>query len=222
VPTADYGKAASGEKRPSVTGVIGGNLGWNKQALMWWSNQEGLAGRNHRDSSGKAADIGTLAHAMVQAKEFHGSDPFSVLEGQDVSKAAQAATAYGGYEMWKEQTRLVIVATEVQLIHPTLDYGGTLDAMALILGKLSLVDWKSSNGTYADHLIQLAAYGDAWEAVTGWEITGGYHLCRFSKEAGNFTHHWWPREAIMGEPWRAFTRLLELHALRKPLEKLAR
>jgi len=33
---------------------------------MYWANQEGLAGRNHRDTSQKAADAGTIGHYLIE------------------------------------------------------------------------------------------------------------------------------------------------------------
>jgi hypothetical protein len=39
-------KTKDGLRVPGVTTVIGGNLGWNKQALMYWAWNEGIEGRN--------------------------------------------------------------------------------------------------------------------------------------------------------------------------------
>jgi len=64
---------AKGERVPGVTTIISGNLGWNKQALMYWAWNEGVNGRHYRETSQTAADIGTIAHAMVEA-DLKGKD----------------------------------------------------------------------------------------------------------------------------------------------------
>ena len=65
MPTIPY-KNKEGKRVSGVTTIIGGNLGWNKQALMWWANEMGLQGKNHRDEAKEAADAGTLCHALIE------------------------------------------------------------------------------------------------------------------------------------------------------------
>src|SRR5215813_3071514 len=66
MPTIDY--RIDGVRVPGVTTVISTSLGWNKGALMHWAWSEGKEGRNYRDTQQSAADAGTLAHAMVEAR----------------------------------------------------------------------------------------------------------------------------------------------------------
>jgi hypothetical protein len=66
MPTREYRNAA-GELIPGNTTVIGSNLGWNKQPLMYWAWAEGRDGTNFRESRESAADAGTLAHAMIES-----------------------------------------------------------------------------------------------------------------------------------------------------------
>ena len=54
MPTPRQGyRLADGTKVPGVTTVIS-QLGWNKNQLLWWAWSEGQAGRDFRDTSGKA------------------------------------------------------------------------------------------------------------------------------------------------------------------------
>jgi hypothetical protein len=49
------------------------------------------------------------------------------------------------------------------------------------------------NAVYADYLYQLAAYGLLWnENYPDHPPVGGFHLCRFAKEQGDFSHHYFP------------------------------
>jgi hypothetical protein len=44
----------------------------------------------------------------------------------------------------------------------------------------------------------------------------GYHICRFSKEDGDFSHHYFPD---LGDAWRAFQLMREMFELDKILKK---
>ena len=51
-----------------------------------------------------------------------------------------------------------------------------------------LLDWKCANAVYADFLYQFADYGLLWnENYPDHPLVGGFHLCRFAKEQGDFS-----------------------------------
>ena len=93
----------------------------------------------------------------------------------------------------------------------------------LVNGKLSLGDWKTSNGVYPDHLIQLAAYKNLWEEnFPNRPVEGGFHLLRFAKphhpdDPVHFAHHYW---ADLSMAWDAFVHMRELYDLSKRLKRL--
>lgn len=98
-------------------------------------------------------------------------------------------------------------------------FGGTPDAIGKVDGELCLIDWKTSNSVYSDYLIQIAAYKHLWEENhPGQLITGGYHLCRFAKENGDFAHHYYPD---LEEAWRLFLLFREAYDIDKVLRKRA-
>lgn len=89
-----------------------------------------------------------------------------------------------------------------------------------IAGKRSLGDWKSSNGIYQDYLVQLAAYGLLWEEhYPNMPIEGGYHLVRFAKEWGDFSHHFWDE---LETAKRAFILMRQLWDCNEELKARAR
>ena len=49
------------------------------------------------------------------------------------------------------------------------------------------MDWKTSAGVYPEMLVQLGAYTMLLEERG--DVVEEAHLCRFSKEFGNFSHH---------------------------------
>jgi hypothetical protein len=211
VPTPAQGyHNAAGEKIPGTTTVIGG-LGWNKNQLVAWANRIGLEGKSHRNELDKAADIGTQAHGLVEQKIKTGS-------AKTVDVDPKAVAAYHEYLEWSARSNIQILESEVALVSEQYQYGSTLDAMGFYDNAYELLDWKSSNGCYADHVIQLAAYGHNWMENHPDKPLRRVHLCRFGKEGG-FHHHSWRWEDL-APAWEAFLCLRKLYDLRKPLEKM--
>jgi len=206
---------ADGKRVPGVTTIIGRFK--ESGGLIHWAWTEGKEGRDYRETSKAAADAGTLAHAMVEAK-------IRDLPGPDLDKypedvRVKGAAAYGAFLTWADQSRLKVIYAEPKLVSERHRFGGTPDAIIELDGKLSLGDWKSGNAVYADHLIQIAAYKNLWEEVfPDRPIEGGYHLCRFSKEHGDFAHHFFPN---LDEAWEMFLLYRRAYDIDKDLKKRA-
>jgi hypothetical protein len=170
--------------------------------------------------------IGTCVHSMCEAW-VKGDEPMLVLEkaleeetvNDKATFRAQAASAYSAFEFWCKGTQLEIVDCEVAVISEVHRYGGTLDFIGKLNGKLVLGDFKTSNGVWPEYLCQLAAYAKAYEETTGNKIDGGYHLLRFSKENGDFGHHFYP--SLDDDAWPAFLHLRALYDLNEKLKKRA-
>ena len=234
MPTPRQGyKAADGKKIPSVTTILKIK---DPGALINWAYK---TGREHGVLEGQGKDapaglyegsdilaIGTCVHAMCEAW-VKGGSPTEVLESsieaatvvnRDTFRAG-AASAYSAFEFWVKGTQLEIVDCEVKVISEVHRYGGTLDFIGRLDGKLVLGDFKTSNGVWPEYLCQLAAYAKAYEETTGNKIDGGYHLLRFSKENGDFGHHFYP--SLDDDAWPAFLHLRALYDLNERLKKRA-
>ena len=61
-------RISSGNKVPSVTTVIGNNLGWNKQALISWTRRETAKGHDTTKVLNAAASVGNAAHYLIECK----------------------------------------------------------------------------------------------------------------------------------------------------------
>lgn len=180
--------------------------------LIHWAWQMGMEGKDYREERDKAADAGTLAHAGVEA--FVRKHSYDYDLSSEVGR--RAATAFGAFKEWAEQTQLQVTQAEVSMVSEAHRFGGTMDAL-LVNGKRSVGDWKSSNALYPDYLIQVAAYGMLWEENYPEEpITGGYHLLRFDKTHGDFTHKWWGE---LETAKRAFLLMRELYDMDKELKQ---
>jgi len=222
-------RLADGARVPSVTTIIGRFK--DSGALMKWAyttgrehgfteGRGGIAPTSLYEVSGKAADIGTAAHSMVEAS-INGKHPAMAQDFINLSPEdrVKAMNAYNMYEEWASQSSLVIVEQEMYLVSEKYRFGGTPDAIGEIGGKLCLVDWKTSNGVYSDYLLQLAAYRVLWdENNPDRPLTGGSHLCRFAKEFGDFAHHYYHE---LDDAWRMFEHLLAAYRLDQILRKRA-
>lgn len=214
MPTAKAGYfLKSGARVPSVTTV----LGRFKDAgpLMYWAWQCGKDGKDFREERDKAADAGTLAHAAVE--QWVAGENFSFTGTPEI--VAKAQKAFGAFLEWAEQTKLKVDKTELPLVSEKYAFGGTFDAI-LVGSKRAMGDWKSSNGIYGEYLAQLAAYGQLWaENFPDEPIEGGYHLLRFDKNHGDFTHKWW---GDLKAGWDYFIRLREAYEFDKELKQRAK
>lgn len=199
MPTAPY-HLADGTRVPGTTTVIGRFK--DSGALMHWAFQQGKSGAERLyDAAEKAADIGTLAHAMVE-KHINGDDPETVFNGEADDYKDKARNAFNEYLEWAAQTDVKIIAQEMHLVSEEYRFGGTPDAIGMIGNSLCLLDWKTSNAVYPDHAIQLAAYRQLWnENHPEQPLTGASYLLRFSKNYPDFEAR---KFGDLSEAWEIF------------------
>lgn len=170
--------AADGERVPSVTTITGRFK--DSGGLLYWANQQGLAGVSLAEAREAPTSTGHLVHSMVEAK-LHGESLPQVT-------SLEALASYQAWLEWWEGSKLTVEATEIPLVSEEHRFGGTIDGILRdAKGRLCLGDWKTSAGIYADYLVQVAAYGILWQE-TEEPLEGGYHIVRFSKEHGDLEH----------------------------------
>lgn len=118
----------------------------------------------------------------IQEKVYGGVDPM-ILEkaanrGHAIHNATENFVQYGiediepGYEgylagfiKWWEARKPKVVATERRVYHKVLRYAGTSDLLAIINGRLTLIDYKSSSQVYEKLCdVQLEGYDRAYES----------------------------------------------------------
>ena len=215
-PKGGY-RLKNGKKVPGVTTIIGRFK--DSGGLLWWAFAQGQAAERGEinslyDKRDEAAEAGTLAHDMVEAKIRGWKMPDLSQYTPEISKQAQQG--YENYLRWEQTSNIEVIETEVSLVSEKYKFGGTLDAL-MSHGKRALGDWKTSNGVYADMIIQLAAYKQLWEEnYPDNPIEGGFHLCRFSKEHADFTHHFW---AELDDAWEQFKLFRRAYEIDKKLKK---
>lgn len=212
-------KDAEGKRVPSVTTIL--SRFKDSGGLLYWANQAGLDGKTLDEARAVPCDAGTLAHDMVEAFINKRPEPPMTQYSQEV--IALARNGFDNFLKWKEMNRIEIRHTEVELVSNKHKFGGRLDAVGVQLtngsttGPLCLPDWKNANAIYVDYLFQIAAYKVLWEEnYPDHPITGGFHLCRFSKEYADFSHHYYGDLDAEAE---TFIKLRELYDRVKASEK---
>lgn len=190
----------------TVLGVL------NKPALVGWANRLGLEGIDVNKHVDNLADIGTLAHALIEAhlkgEKFDTSD----YSKNQIDLAENAVLKF--FE-WEKQHKLEPIALEAQLVSETYKYGGTCDIYCKLDGKLTLIDIKTAKAVYGEHHTQCVAYeqllnetGNKVEEVmilrVGRDETEGFEVIQVTK-----------RDLHM----KKFLAALEIYQLNKQLNK---
>ena len=179
--------------------------------LIHWAWQQGVDGKDYRDSRDAAATAGTMVHEAAEA--WKRNEP-AVFEGS-AELIKQARTGFGAFREWAQQTRLTIEETELSLVSEVHQYGGTFDA-TLIGGKRAMADYKTASSLYPAHLLQVVAYGRLWEEhFPDKPIDGGYYILRFSRDSGDFHASWFPE---LEDAWQAFLACRRLYDLKTKIK----
>ncbi len=216
MPRIDY-RLKDGTKVPGVTTILSR---WKDSGgLIHWAWQQGVDGKDYRESRDSAASAGTYAHQMVE-NFVHGFDEPPAPEGADASVLERAREGFQAWKNWYRNYALEIIETEVSLVSEDMHVGGTIDwIMRDDQGNLSIGDGKSG-GFYRDHVIQVAAYRALWEENREGKITS-VHVVRFDKDSGIFQHTYLPAHVLRlaENMFRAMRRLYDLD---KELKKIVK
>jgi hypothetical protein len=211
-PTGGYRNRA--QQRVPGTSTISGMLK-ECEPLMFWSHQQGLAGRDYRDMRDAAAGAGTMVHEAAEC--WKQGRPYEWVGEPGLIKKAQ--TGYHAFLEWTQQTKLRVEETELSLVSERHQYGGTFDA-TLIGDRRVMADYKTAASLYPEHLLQIAAYGALWnENFPDKPITGGFYILRFSREYGDFSAHWFGE---LEEAWQAFLCCRQLYDLKAKIKARCR
>lgn len=164
-----------GRRLPSVTTILGII---DKPGLRQWYANVALAAGDPQAPAREATEgarLGTIAHDAIEA--WAGGEPWDTY----IPDEPEAANSTRAAVQWLAHHNAEILATEIVVCDPAGLYAGKLDAIALIDGKLAVVDWKTNrSGIYAEHLIQSAAYAACVTPALGVSVdeTIVVHCCR--------------------------------------------
>ncbi len=196
-------RLSNGTKVPGVTTIL---RVISKEALPPWANRLGFEGVNSTEYLRHVADAGTLSHAMI-AQELGGD--VADYAGYTPDQVAMAERALSGFQSWAAGKILEAREIELSLVSEGYQYGGTLDALLLVDGAPTLIDFKTSSAIYDDHCYQLAAYHQLL-VEAGHEVAEA-RIVRLSRDAGGeYSERVIPASGL--EPYFAvFLAALSLH-----------
>jgi len=147
------------------TQVPGGStickIGDDPSALIHWAWNLGSQGKDYRKERDKAADIGTIAHFMIECM-LNGN--VADLSDYDDADIAKALVCYTKFLDWWEGQKFEVVGTELQMVNEAYRYGGTIDLIAKdSSGNFVLLDFKTSKKIGDGYWRQCAGYAALWD-----------------------------------------------------------
>lgn len=183
----DTYKLANGKRAVSVT-TITGRMD-SKESLIHWAWKEGSEGRDYRESRDSAASVGTAVHDAIEEFAVAGSvaEPdFAQLADPD--HRHQATLAYRAFAEWHGRECPAIRIAEFPIVNERLGVAGTIDALGWIGGKWTLIDWKTSNGIYNGHVVQVGGYVTLWNEARPEMPIEQCAILRFGKDGTRHEH----------------------------------
>lgn len=103
----------------------------------------------------KASEIGSQVHALIEWT-LKGELCHKVGPSPRISDKAQ--WAFMAWEDWRKKVELKPIFVEQTVWSKEWGYAGTLDLLAEVEGKLTVLDWKTGKAVYDESYLQNAAY----------------------------------------------------------------
>lgn len=135
----------------------------------------------HRQTSRKAATIGTIAHEWISNYIINRIAGKWTNDVPDMPENPQVCQAVSAFLSWESGHDIRWLSTERPVLSVQHGFCGTMDWEAVIDGKLIAGDLKTSNGIYPEMHLQLAAYQMAREEESTARYDGRLIL-RIAKE----------------------------------------
>ena len=161
-----------------------------KPALMLWPMREAIthlkgldkkptekdfidAASAHRQKADAGTKAGKIGHALVEALLLGKK----VKMPTDEKTREQAESVQSAFEKWQADFEPTTIDTEKPFYSLTHNFAGTYDYLCEIDGKLTMVDFKTTNtsrynpdGIYAENFAQLGGYLIGAEEMDGYEV----------------------------------------------------
>jgi hypothetical protein len=168
----------------------------------------------HERIAKQAADVGTQVHALIEHEiKARLGKPTVAPEAGD-----EALFIFSGWKEWAERVGLKPLAAESRIVHPTMNYCGTFDLLALVNDEPAVIDWKPSPRVYDERRLQSAAYRAALNAM-GWPQLKGY-IVAMPRDGGEIEMV--SLEEDISVPFAAFQNCLALYQWRRELARKER
>jgi len=213
-------KTDSGIVCPGAS-TISGML--DKPGMTYAAWKLGTEGKDYKKVWGAQADIGTIAHEMlecwIKGKEF---DPKEYIIA-DVEKALNAQCAFFDFEKHLPKYRTVISEGTpmaegffAKNVSEKYLYGGIIDWVIEIIenGELWMFDFKSAKAIYDEHIYQTSGYFNLFHECNPGKKLSRLYLLQLGKEDGTFQDHLIDTKKIEWA-WGIFWHLLQIYWIKK-------
>ena len=132
-----------------------------------WIEEALKAAKEYPDEARDAAAAkGTAIHEAIYKWQVLGERPDDPVVGQAVR----------AYDEWKAKTPMEVAASELTVWSPSDQYAGTIDQVCRnAAGHWSVIDFKTG-GAYPEAALQVAAYSNALEELTGIPVDDAWIL----------------------------------------------
>ncbi len=211
-------KTTGGKFVPGVTTVSG--LRDKSGQLVRWANQLGLKGIDAETYRDETADIGTLSHARIVA-DLSGENERELFDDYSPNIVAASDNSMLSYYEWKKKHELQPIAVEKVFVSDSDLFGGTWDFYGLLDGHKTLIDFKTGNDIYFNHLIQLGGYSKLAKLFDPeWEkeldiLTNMARIVNIPRQANEFFKEVCLSNAQLNWCYDMFGCLLDLYWLEK-------
>lgn len=146
-----------GKKYSRVTRI---NSVIDKPELRAWYAKTGAA--KAKEVLMKRAGFGSTLHKLIEVtlkgEELSDNYDSFLLDSMDI------------FNKWADKNELMPQSLEQHLWSEKHKYAGTCDYIGICNGKLMILDWKTSKGIYDEYWLQMSAYVQAFEELTGIKI----------------------------------------------------
>lgn len=169
-------------KVPRVTEIL--SLMLYDEYLIKWSNYMGFKRRNYQDIRDEAAEKGSYVHNFIEQYIQFNIEPDMNLVPQNIRN--EVNTAFKSFLSWWniiKKNKIEVLMQEQELVCQW--YGGTLDLLIKINGKIYLFDFKTSNNFSYKYCLQLAAYAYILRTIYSIAIDG-YGIIKLCKDIEYF------------------------------------
>jgi len=182
-----------------------------KPALIHWAWDLGIKGIDYRKVKDNEANIGTLAHYLIECDDRGIQPDISRYSPANLDKAENAYLALLDWEKGFGEFEIVVI--EQPLVCDV--FGGTLDKVIKKDNEYILIDYKTSKGIYFEMKVQLSAYKYLWNFNYPEREIKTCYIFRLGKEDGSFESQ---RYDDLERELSLFLSLLEVYTLKKEIE----
>lgn len=151
----------------------------------------------YRNISDTACNVGSIVHEYAEKFTYAVElgeplpelfdDSHELFATLPEENKVQAKNGMEAFIKWYIENNITFRNAERTVYSKKQNYVGTYDALAVINGKKTLVDYKTAKGIYADHKLQVSAYVQAHEEEHPDDVIDQALVLSFNKETGEIT-----------------------------------